>query len=667
MFTVVITEKGGAQKRMEFDKPEVTIGRVQGNDIILPKGNVSKRHSRIVLKDGRFIIVDLKSTNGTYVNGRKITAPLVIKGGDKVYIGDFILSLEDGPTADISAGGAQSVTGQPAMEPGGGGPRRIAPPPPLPQRAAAAPIGLGDATSQEEPLSEESGAHTPPPMSPPPPQPTPAPPVPRPAPRPIPAPAVPASRPRPPSAAQMPAATPLPPVRQAAPVQQPAPVRAAAAAPARAPAAPARRGDAARAKYQALLKEIHERLLEFMDLRRLDLEKLADEELWDRTERSIGEIVDQMAQQIPPTIDRDSLIKDVLNEALGLGPLEDLLQDNTVTEIMVNHAEQIYVERDGRLEQSDKTFSSNKAVLGVIERIVAPIGRRIDESSPLVDARLKDGSRVNAIIPPLALKGPSVTIRKFRREVFGAEDLVRLGTLSRGMAEFIEICVTARKNIVIAGGTGSGKTTTLNCISSFIPGHERIVTIEDAAELQLPQEHVVSLETRPPNVEGKGQVSIRDLVRNSLRMRPDRIVVGECRGGEALDMLQAMNTGHDGSLTTLHANSPRDALSRLETMVLMAGMDLPMRAIREQIASAVDILVQQTRFGDGSRRITHIVEITGMEGDVISTQEIFTFKQDGVDAQGRVVGRFMASGFTPRFYEDLQARGLPVNMNIFRE
>ena len=653
MFTVVITEKGGAQKRMEFDKPEVTIGRVQGNDIILPKGNVSKRHSRIVLKDGRFIIVDLKSTNGTYVNGRKITAPLVIKGGDKVYIGDFILSLEDGPTADISAAG-QSMPSQPAME--APTPRRVAPPPPLPQRTPGPPIGLGDATSPVEPLGEDSGAHTPPPAA------VVAPPpiaTPRPAPRPIPAPAVPASRARPPSAAQIPAATPVPPARAAG---------GRSAAHAQRPAVPSsRRGDAARAKYQALLKEIHERLLEFMDLRRLDLEKLADEELWDRTERSIGEIVDQMAQQIPSNVDRDSLIKDVLNEALGLGPLEDLLQDTTVTEIMVNHAEQIYVERDGRLEQSDKAFSSNKAVLGVIERIVAPIGRRIDESSPLVDARLKDGSRVNAIIPPLALRGPTITIRKFRREVFGAEDLTRLGTLSRGMAEFLEICVTARKNIVIAGGTGSGKTTTLNCISSFIPGHERIVTIEDAAELQLPQEHVVSLETRPPNIEGKGQISIRDLVRNSLRMRPDRIVVGECRGGEALDMLQAMNTGHDGSLTTLHANSPRDALSRLETMVLMAGVDLPIRAIREQIASAVDILVQQTRFGDGSRRITHIVEITGMEGEIISTQEIFAFKQDGVDAQGRVVGRFMASGFTPRFYEDLQARGLPVNMNIFRE
>jgi pilus assembly protein CpaF len=306
-------------------------------------------------------------------------------------------------------------------------------------------------------------------------------------------------------------------------------------------------------------------------------------------------------------------------------------------------------------------------VLGVVERIVAPIGRRIDEQSPLVDARLKDGSRVNAIIPPLALRGPSITIRKFRREVFGVEDLVRLGTLSRAMAEFLEICVTARKNIVIAGGTGSGKSTTLNCIASFIPGHERIITIEDAAELQLPQEHVVALETRPPGFDGKGQFGVRDLVRNAVRMRPDRIVVGECRAGEALDMLQAMNTGHDGLLTTVHASSTRDALAKLETMVLMAGVDLPDRAVREQIASAVHIVVQQARFGDGSRRITQVLEITGLEGDTVATQEIFTFKQEGVDAQGRVVGRFMASGFTPRFYEDLQARGLPVNLNIFRD
>jgi pilus assembly protein CpaF len=306
-------------------------------------------------------------------------------------------------------------------------------------------------------------------------------------------------------------------------------------------------------------------------------------------------------------------------------------------------------------------------VLSVIERIVAPLGRHIDESSPLVDARLADGSRVNAIIPPLALKGPCITIRKFKRDLLTSSNLIDFGTLTPQMAEFLQTCVTVRRNLVISGGTGSGKTTLLNILSGYIPEIERIVTIEDAAELQLPQEHWVALEARPSNIEGKGQISIRDLVRNSLRMRPDRIVIGECRGGEALDMLQAMNTGHDGSLTTLHANSPRDALSRLETMVLMSGMELPIRAIREQIASAVHLVVQQTRFADGTRRVSAISEVSGMELDVIALQDIFTFKQDGFDAEGRVQGRFIATGFVPRFYEDLQSRGIPVDMGIFRE
>jgi pilus assembly protein CpaF len=334
---------------------------------------------------------------------------------------------------------------------------------------------------------------------------------------------------------------------------------------------------------------------------------------------------------------------------------------------MVNRADQIYIERSGRIESCDRSFSSDRAVLGVIERIVAPIGRRIDESSPLVDARLRDGSRVNAIIPPLALKGPCLTIRKFSREKYKMDDLLRFGSIGPGMAEFVQMCVTARKNVVVSGGTGSGKTTTLNIISNFIPPGERILTIEDAAELQLHHEHWIQLESRPPNIEGKGQITIRDLVRNSLRMRPDRIIVGECRGGEALDMLQAMNTGHDGSLTTAHANAPRDALARLETMVLMSGMDLPIRAIREQIASAIDVIVHQSRFSDGTRKITHVTEVTGMEGDIITMQDIFVFKQEGFDEGGRVRGRYVPSGFVPAFYEDLQRRGIAVNMNIFRE
>ena len=418
-----------------------------------------------------------------------------------------------------------------------------------------------------------------------------------------------------------------------------------------------------------LQKEIHNRLIDHLDLRRLDMDALEDEELWEKTENSIVDIVEAMESEgaIPAFVDQDNLIKDVLNEALGLGPLEDLLADESVNEIMVNAADQIFIESHGALTLSNCTFSSDKAVLGVIERIVAPLGRRIDESSPLVDARLKDGSRVNAIIPPLAIKGPTITIRKFRKEAFTGPELVELGTMSRGMLEFLEMCVQAKKNIIVSGGTGSGKTTTLNVVSNFIPEGERIITVEDAAELQLRHEHWVQLESRPPNIEGEGAIHIRDLVRNTLRMRPDRIVVGECRGGEALDMLQAMNTGHDGSLTTAHSNSPRDTLSRLETMVLMSGMDLPVRAIREQIASAIDIIAQQSRFSDGSRRITHITEISGMEGDIITMQDIFVFKQEGFDEDGKVTGRYVSSGFVPRFYEDLQRRGIPVNMNIFRE
>jgi pilus assembly protein CpaF len=334
---------------------------------------------------------------------------------------------------------------------------------------------------------------------------------------------------------------------------------------------------------------------------------------------------------------------------------------------MVNHANQIYIEKKGKITLSEKIFSSNQAVLSVIERIVAPIGRRIDESSPLVDARLKDGSRVNAIIPPLALKGPCITIRKFKRDKLQVEDLVKYKSFTAQMAEFMEMCVKAHKNTVISGGTGSGKTTLLNVISSFIPEDERIVTVEDAAELNLAQEHWVQLESRPANLEGKGAITIRDLVKNCLRMRPDRIVVGECRSGEALDMLQAMNTGHDGSLTTLHANTPRDALARLETLVLMAGMELPVKAIREQIASAVHMIVQQTRFNDGARKVSYITEVSGMEVDIITLQDIFYYKQEGFTEDGKVRGRFVATGFVPRFYDELQRRGMPVNMGIFRE
>ena len=416
-------------------------------------------------------------------------------------------------------------------------------------------------------------------------------------------------------------------------------------------------------------KRLHATLLDTMDLRRHDVSKMSDAQLRIETSRIIEGIMADQEATIPPELDRALLAKQVLDEAVGLGPLEELLDDASVTEIMVCQFDKIYVERRGRIEKHALTFTSDRAVMGVIERIVAPLGRRIDESSPMVDARLKDGSRVNAIIPPLALKGPVLTIRKFARYKMTAENLVELGAISPAMATFLEVSVVARKNILVSGGTGSGKTTLLNILSNFIPVRERIVTVEDSAELQLHHDHWISLESRPPNVEGKGAVSIRDLVKNTLRMRPDRIVIGECRGGEALDMLQAMNTGHDGSLTTLHANSPRDGLARLETMVLMAGMDLPLAAIRDQVASAIHLVVQQTRFTCGTRVVTSITEVTGMESGKLQMQELFRFVNLGYTQQPdglKVRGYFTGCDMAPSFYEDLRASGSSLDMDIFK-
>lgn len=363
--------------------------------------------------------------------------------------------------------------------------------------------------------------------------------------------------------------------------------------------------------------------------------------------------------------DREEIVKEVLDEAFGYGPITPLLNDYDISEVMINGPKQIYVERKGKLQLTKVCFRDDAHLNTVIERILAPLGRRVDESMPYVDARLPDGSRVNAIIPPLALNGGVVTIRKFSSQLLGINDLIKTGTLTANMAKFIEACVKGRMNIIVSGGTGAGKTSTLNIISSFIPDDERIITIEDSAELDLKQEHVISLETRPPNIDRKGEVTIRDLVRNSLRMRPDRLVVGEVRGGEALDMLQAMNTGHDGSLTTGHSNSPRDTISRLETMVLMAGMDLPVRAIREQIASAINIIVHQSRLQDGTRKITHITEVAGMEGEVITLQDIFIFERTGVDEHKRVLGRHRATGITPKCVERLAAMGITFPPNFF--
>ena len=419
--------------------------------------------------------------------------------------------------------------------------------------------------------------------------------------------------------------------------------------------------------YQAVKHLIHQRIMDEMTpAEQVVLSSIHQDP------RKVESIIDAYCQRALdadpfaiPRGEKARLIADIRDEMLGLGPIEPLLQDDSITEIMVNGPKKVFVERLGKLELTDVQFHDNAHVMNIAERILTPLGRRIDESSPLVDARLDDGSRVNIIIPPLSLTGPTITIRKFSKKPLTVDNLIAFGTIDEKMAEFLRACVKARINILVSGGTGSGKTTTLNVISSFIPERERIVTIEDAAELRLQQENVVTLESRPANIEGEGQITIRDLVRNALRMRPDRIIVGEVRSGEALDMLQAMNTGHDGSLTTAHANSPRDALSRLETMVLMSGLELPVRAIREQISSAIDLIIQQSRMRDGSRKITHVTEVQHMEGNTITMQDIFRYQQQGYDENGKAIGHYVSTGLKPNFLEKFEVNGVELPEDFF--
>lgn len=425
--------------------------------------------------------------------------------------------------------------------------------------------------------------------------------------------------------------------------------------------------DAADTAYQNVKKTVHRRLIEEMSPQEQMVLSAVHQDAA-QVEQVIDTYVEKVLEDNPfavPVNERAKIVSDLKDEMLGLGPIETLLKDPTVTEIMVNGPKKVFVERMGRLHLTDVQFHDDSHVMNIIERILSPLGRHIDEAVPLVDARLEDGSRVNIIIPPLSLIGPCITIRKFASKALSVENLMAFGTLDRKMADFIKACIQARVNILVSGGTGSGKTTTLNVLSSFIPENERIVTIEDAAELKLQQEHVVTLESRPANIEGNGEITIRDLVKNALRMRPDRIIVGEVRGGEALDMLQAMNTGHDGSLTTAHANSPRDALSRLETMVLMAGFEMPVKAIREQISSAIELVLQQSRLKDGSRKITYITEVQHMEGDIITTQDLFRFEQTGMDENGKLTGRFVATGMQPGFIDKFQINGVELPADFF--
>jgi pilus assembly protein CpaF len=414
-----------------------------------------------------------------------------------------------------------------------------------------------------------------------------------------------------------------------------------------------------------LRQRVHTHLIESLGPVLYD-KRLGEDDLRRRVHEQLHAAI---AQERAPlsSADKAQLIQDVTDDIMGYGPIDRLLRQDDVTEIMCNGPEMVYAEMRGQLTLTDVKFVDETHLRRIIDKIVAQVGRRIDESTPMVDARLPDGSRVNAVVHPLAIGGPFLTIRKFAKEAYQIDDLIRFGTLNAASARFLQACVVGRLNIIVSGGTGTGKTTTLNVLSSFIPSDERIITVEDAKELQLHQDHVLSLETRPPNIEGKGMVTIRDLVRNTLRMRPDRIVVGECRGGEALDMLQAMNTGHDGSLTTVHANTPRDALSRLETLTLMAGFDLPIRAIREQMASAVDLIVQLTRMRDGTRRITHVTEVQGMEGEIITLQDVFLFDYGmGVDDEGRFKGHLKATGVRPKFAEKLQDLGIRLGPEVFQ-
>lgn len=662
MLQIEIQDSNGDTQHLQAPN-ECIIGKGPRCEVRLDSWRVAKEHARLFKSPSGVLLDDMGAFGGITVNGQRVNAQYgPLRSSDVVGIGPYKLRvIEIGADGKVgherrhfprTPGSAKNAAELIAKRAG----RKTAPVP-APQEPVFAPVepafmpSEAAAVQAEEPTAPEpsfSFLRSAAPAA------TVAPPAPEPV-------AAPVSAPVPPPRAAN--------VATVAKALTPASAPKAAPAPHVAPVA-----EAAAARDQPAAFEwrqrIHTALLETMDLRRQDVNSMSDVELREQTSALIRQILQNKDAEIPRDIDRDLLCKHVLNEAIGLGPLEELLADDSVSEIMVNRFDEIYVERNGRLQRYPLSFTGDLAVMGVIERIVAPLGRRIDEASPMVDARLKDGSRVNVIIPPLALKGPCLTIRKFPKRKLTAQDLVDFDAISPEMAEFLEVCMVARKNTIVSGGTGSGKTTLLNILSNFIPLGERIITVEDSAELKLGHEHLVSLESRPANAEGKGGVEIRDLVKNSLRMRPDRIVIGECRGAEAMDMLQAMNTGHEGSLTTLHANTPRDGLSRLETMVLMAGLDLPLVAIREQIASAVDIMVQQTRFACGSRKVTSITELTGIESGRIAIQELFKFVSVGYAVEdgrpGKVQGYFTACNTVPTFYEELRATGTDLDIEIFK-
>ncbi len=569
MFSLTITEKGGDPKVEQFDQPEITIGRVQGNDIVLPKSNISKRHARIIDNNGAYVVVDSKSTNGTYINGKRIDAPYDIREGDKIYVGDFTLELE-----------TQEQRGAPPPPPPGLEEPEDADPDELLSDDEWAKGDGGDEWDDDWGGSSDVAAQEP------------------------------------------------------------------------------------DAELEDAVEELEERQPEMPlattpapDLRK-DTENQASQPSTPKRQKSRNHRIERPTQE-------ERLQPRVVDEALDMGPLKALLADEAVAEIMVNGAQKIFVDRSGSLELSAESFSSDEALTELIEGLFASVGQRIDESTPIGDARLKDGTHVNAILPPLALDGPVLTMRKFSKEPLMVDDLVGFGALSAEMSEFLEVCVKARKNILVAGGTASGKTTTLNVLCGFLDDSERIVTIEHVAELKLDQPHVLRLESRP--MGSPGAIDTNALLRNALRMRPDRIVLGECQGAEVLDILRAMNMGHDGLMTSVHAYDPQDALKQLSSIMLMSGITLPAAAVRAHTARAIDVIVQQTRFPDGSRRITHISEVQDVDDDTISIEDIFIFKTSGANKKGKVKGSFVPTGFMPRFYEDLKAMGIEHDLAIFQE
>ncbi|MCB9598612.1 MAG: Flp pilus assembly complex ATPase component TadA [Sandaracinaceae bacterium] len=576
----------------------VVIGRDASCHVVLPSPDVSRRHLTVELNGHGYRLTDA-SANGTMIGESHLhQATVDAPGGIPMRVGPYVIRL--------------AQLGAPA--------RPMSAPPPAPPRAPP---------PMSAPLIEHRSAPPPPPPG------------------------------APPRAAPPPGYNrPAPPQAYPAIQEEPAPRRRSR--PPKPPPGSSPYDVSGTADVTvAARKRIHRMLLDHLDLASLDRNKMGDAAMRPKVRQALVLIMKQVGGDLPTTTNTAQLIDEITNEALGLGPLEVLLADDTVSEIMVVDPETIFVERHGQIVPTALRFTDDEAVRAVIERIITPLGRRIDESTPLVDARLSDGSRVNAIIKPLAIKGSCITIRKFAKVPLKMDDLIRYGSLSAPMAKFIERCVKSRKNIIISGGTGSGKTTLLNVLSGQIPDNERVVTVEDAAELQLVQPHVVSLESKPPNMEGKGAYSIRDLVKNALRMRPDRIVVGECRGGEALDMLQAMNTGHEGSMTTTHANSPPEAVGRIETLALMSGLDLPARAIREQIAQSIDVIIQQTRFSDGSRRITAISEVVGLGDDEeVELHDIFAYHRTGLGEGGKILGEYRATGYLPTFLDEFIAQGL---------